>query len=64
MYSEASEAVNARIGCASKKFRELSRVLVSNQNLFSKLHDKIYQSRVRAVISTIVKLENLLLRIS
>ena len=47
---EASEAVSARIGCAWKKFRELSGVLVRKQSLSSKQWGKTYQCCVRPVL--------------
>ena len=42
-YSGTSEAVNARIGIAWKKFRELNSVLVGKLGLSLKQHEKIYQ---------------------
>ena len=49
-YVGASEAVNARIGSAWKKFRELSGVLVGKQGLSLKQRRKIYQCCVRPVL--------------
>ena len=49
-YSEASEAMNARIVSAWKKFRELSVVLIGKQVLFLKQQGKIYQCCVRPVL--------------
>ena len=49
-YGGASEAVNARIGSAWKKFRELSGVLVRKQGLYLKQRGKIYQCCVRPAL--------------
>ena len=49
-YFGASEAVNARIGRAWKKFRELISVLVGKQGLSLKQRGKIYQCCARPVL--------------
>ena len=49
-YGEASEPVNAKIGSAWKKFRELSGVLVGKQGLSLKQRRKIYQCWFKPVL--------------
>ena len=49
-FGGASEAVNARIGSAWKKFRELSGVLLGKQGLSLMPQGKIYQCCVRPVL--------------
>ena len=49
-YGVPSEAVSARIGRAWKKFRELSGVFISKQDLSLKQCGKIYQCCVGPVL--------------
>ena len=49
-YGGASEAVNASIGSAWKKFRELNGVLVGKHGLYLKQQGKRYQCCIRPVL--------------